>query len=483
MKAPTRWFLAALLVVGALAVAASLDRSAAGAPDRTSGGSLPVTAAALVCPMAVGSDDAPLVTTVATVGGAVPGRAGDRVTTTLTPLRGVTAKPDTLPHRAVTRVQSTNTVAAVLLSATGPGADLVAADQRRLVPATRHRGLISTPCRAPGVDWWLTGADGRIGYDDLLVLSNPGSTPANLTVSAWSGGGRLNPPKLQSYTLPARRTVALPVADYAPDAALVTLHVHANSGRVTADVLDHRLDGIRAQGVDWLGPTQPPATDLVIPGFPGHGGPRRVIVTNPGGQDATVGLKLSTESGSFAPAGHPTALVRAGHSAMVDLSESLGEKPGAVLLHSDQPVTASGFSQLTGGARAHPDLHWQAAARPLDGPAVLPDNAPPFEGVSRVFVTAPRGPAKVRVSTVGGKTRTVPIRGGRTVVIDPVAAFGTAGRGPLVLTPVGAAPVYVSRTLYFFGTHGPLMTAEQPSPLPRPVPLPAAVDDLRAALP
>jgi hypothetical protein len=103
--------------------------------------------------------------------------------------------------------------------------------------------------------------------------------------------------------------------------------------------------------------------------------------------------------------------------------------------------------------------------------------------VIRLFLTASRTAAKVRISTVGGHSQTVTIRAGRTVVVDPAEAFGAAASRPLVLTPLTSAPVYVSRTLYFSGTHGPLVTSEQPSPLPRAVRLPAAIDDLRAALP
>jgi len=484
VTAPTRWFLAAVLVVAALAGLGTLGRSEAGRAVRPAGASLPVTATDLVCPMANGTPGAPLALTVATVAGALPHRSDHRVTTTTTPLTGPKAAARPLPRTAVARTQTTTSAAPLLVAASGPAADTVAADQRRLVPAGRWRGLVSTRCLPGGIDTWLTGADGRIGYTDLLLLANPGTTAANLTVSAWAASGRLHPPKLQSYTLPARRSVLLPVADYAPDEALVTLHVHANSGRVAAAVLDHRVTGIRAAGADWIGPTQPPGTDLVVPGFPGGTGPRRAVVTNPGTRDATVGLRLSTETGNFAPAGHPTLLVRAGHSAAVDLTESFGQAPGALLLHSDAPITASGFSELTAaGGRSFPDFQWQPAGTALDGPAVLPDNSAPFDGPIRLFLTAGTGAAQVRVTTGGGASKTVAIRAGRSVVFDPAAAFGAAGRGPLVITPLTATPVYAARSLFFSGAHGPLATSEAPSPLPPPVRLPPAVFDLRAALP
>ncbi len=189
-----------------------------------------------------------------------------------TPLTGASARPHRLPRRTVVRVGSVKPGHAVLVTAEGSGAAAVAADQQRLIPHGSNRGLFSTACLEPATDWWITGADGRIGYIDTLVLANPGTTAANVTVTAWSSGGALEPPKLQSFTVDPLSAVDLPVANYAPDAANVTLHVHANSGRVTAEVRDIRVNGIRAAGLDWIPPTRPPARSLVVPGIPAGAG-------------------------------------------------------------------------------------------------------------------------------------------------------------------------------------------------------------------
>jgi hypothetical protein len=48
---------------------------------------------------------------------------------------------------------------------------------------------------------------------------------------------------------------------------------------------------------------------------------------------------------------------------------------------------------------------------------------------------------------------------------------------------VSGGSVYVSRTLFAYGLHGPLVTAQQPVLLPAAVSLPAAVRDDRVAAP
>jgi hypothetical protein len=468
-----------IVVLAALAVAGSSGRSTAGPRSIPGGVALPVDSAAYVCPDVTGATASPAVLSVA----GVRHLAASSLAVTSTPLTGSRAKPAALALRPVARVQSTAASSGVVIAANGPGAGDVVADVRRLIPRGRNRGLFSTPCLAPGTDVWITGADGRVGFTDTLAVSNPGSTVANVTVTAWASTGRLVPPKLQAFTVAAGQTAVLPVANYTPDAAFVSLHVHANSGRITADVLDRRINGVQPAGIDWIPPTRPPATDVVVPGLPGGPGLRRLIVANPGAADATVSLRLATVSANFSPAGHPTLLVRAGHTAVVDLTTSLGARSGAVVLHSDVPVTAAVLSEATATGKL-PDTQWLVASAGLTGPAALADNTPPFGNTVRVYLAAPAAAGQVRISAVAGtKSTTVDVPAGRTVTFDPVAAFGNDAFGPLLFTPVGSAPVYASRMLYALGAHGPLNTAELPTLLPSATALPPVVEDPRAALP
>ena len=480
-----RWPAAGLVLLAGVVAAGTVERPDAVTAHAARAASLPVTDTAVVCPNVTGSTTAPTAMTIANVSALLPGGTSRRATIRTTPLSGVNARSTSLPSRALTRVNTTKPGYPLFVEATGPGAGAVVASQQRLIPRGTGRGLFSAPCLEPATDWWLTGADGRVGYADTLVLANPGSTVVNLTVTGWSTKGRFEPPRLQSFTIKPNTAYLLALSRFAPDAALMTLHIHANTGRLVSEVVDRRISGIRAAGVDWLPPTLPPATDLVVPGFIGGSGARRLVLAAPGDRDATVQLKLSTTTGNFAPAGHQTVVVRAGRTTEVDLTTSLSAAPGAVVLHSDEPVTAAGISSATGvGTRARPDIQWQPAALAIDGPAVLPDNTPPFDRNEPLYVTAPDGAAKLRVTAADRSSKVLSVRAGRTLAWDPVSAFGRPGAyGPLVFSPVSGGPIYVARTLFAYGLHGPLATSQQPIRLPVAVTLPVAVADPRVAVP
>lgn len=473
--------LAAAGVLLAVALAAGLVRPAAARPRVPSGGVVPVRSATLVCPDLSGAPSRPTVIAVARPARALGLRLGpDRVS--VRPLTGQGTVSRRLPAAAMTRVTETTPGTAAAYTLTGPDAGALAVDQTELLPHGSGRALVGTPCRPTATDWWFVGLDGRIGHADQLVLANPTGTVANLTVNAWSLGGPLQPARLSSFTVGAYRALRLTVADYVPDAGVVTLHVHANSGRIAAAALDHRMDKLKAAGQDWLGPSLPPSTSLVVPGFPGWTGRKLLVLANPGRADATVALRLVTTSGDFAPAGHAQVVVPAGHTAAVDLTTTLGADAGSVAVTADHPVTAAGYVRLTGSRRQFAELAWLPAVAPLHGPAMVAEDTPPFNRQTRLYLTAPQATVPVRVTSVDGPSTVVTVPAQRVLRLDPTQLFGPSGSDGVVVLPLGPAPLYVVRALYAVGTHGPLVTAEDAQPVPQPARLPAAVPDLRAGL-
>lgn len=485
MSAPWRGPAAFVTAVVALGVVAGVVRPEAGATRVPTAQSIPIAENAIVCPDTSGESDGATVVTVANVSGQLTGQPVESAGVQSTPLTASKLKTSSLGDHPVSRLSSTSNGTAVLVQATGQAAGAVVADQNRLIPRGLFRALLSTPCLSPGTDWWLAGADGRVGYSDRLFIANPGSTLANVTVTAWSDKGRQEPPALQSYSVPANGTAVLPVSQFVPNAKWVTLHVHANTGRITGEVLDRRLAGIDAIGSDWIPPTLPPGKDFVVPGYLRGESSHRLLISDTGTQDATVSLRLATTTGNFVPAGHPNVVVPAGHSIELEMAQSLGGLPGAVIVHSDQDVVVSGYSVADRHRdRDRPDLQWQPAAVPITRPAVLPNNAPPFDETARFYLTATGAEARIRLTPQTGPAKVVTVPAGRTLAWDPIAELGgKASYGPVVLTPVSGGPVYVSRTLFAYGAHGPLVTSEQPILLPQSVTLPAVVQDPRAALP
>ena len=469
----------------AAVVAAGTATRPATAPANVAGPSAtrPVNRVQLVCPGLDGSAQAPVQISAVDAGRLLTPAKAPAVQVTLTPLQVIAAGTVTAtalsPSPVATATFATR-LPATVLTGVGPGAGDLVASQHLIVPDGTLRGLASAPCLPASTDSWITGADGRVGHNDVLVIANPGSTDADVTASAWSATGRIDLPGLQSLSVPAGHAVDLAVANYAPDAGLVGFHIHATVGRVAAQVRLNQINGLSAAGTDWLSPSLPPATHLVVAGYTAGEGPRLLVVTNPGSQDATVQLRLLTPDRAFVPAGHPSLVVPPGRTGLVDLSTSLGGTAAAAELTSDQPVIAAGTSQATSSGGL-PDFAWQPAGAALTGPAVLAENAPALGGVATLELTAVGRPATVRLVGQSGQSRTVSVGGDRTVSVDLHALLGNDGAGPLAVVPVSGT-VWASRSIAAKGAHGPLLTSIAPAALPPPIRLPAVREDLRVAV-
>lgn len=445
----------------------------------------PVTAATVVCP-AVNAQPAGSTASVAfaDVGRALqPPRtaAGSVVLSTLAGARTTTATLHPAP--VVARSVKTGTSSALSAAATGPvAASLVGDELIETASAGRFRGLLGASCLAPATNWWFAGADGRVGYTDSLILANPAPTPAEVAVTLWTGKGPQSPPRLEAIPVPARSRVAIGIASVAPDIPTIAMHVHADSGAIVAALIDRRSSALNSNGGDFIPPTAPPSRTFLVPGFPAGGGPRRLVLADPGQVDATVDLKLVTRSGTFAPAGANQVVVHQQHTAVIDLTKVFGGSPGAVKISSDQPVVAQGLAQLT-ATGLRPDLMWTAAVPPLAGPAGVANGHEPDGGGCALVLTAPAGTAKVTVATPAGRHSVITVPAGRSVSVLLTNLINAgAGPWPFTVTPSGNAPVYAVRVLFFSGAHGALITGEPLSSLPRPIPLPPVRDDQRVAV-
>ena len=471
--------IAAIALLVATIVVGSVVRPTARAVRVAGGASAPVTRSSVVCPNVTGGP-----------GGLVTGMvvahvtSGPVPTVGYLPVRTPHGKVHPLTPRPVAVVQQSTPYAPVAVTATGPGSDGIVASQSGLIPYGIGRSLIDTACQPPATDWWFVGSDGRIGISDYLFLVNPTDATANVALSFWSSRGPLSPPNTTGIPIAAHTSVLRAVSDFAPDVAGLSIHVHANSGSVAAAIGDLQYQGTTPRGGDWIAPTAPPARNALVTGF-FHGATEDVLhLANPGDRDATVSLRVLTPSKNFVPAGHPSVVVPAGHTLAVDMSSAIAGESAAVQAIADQPVLVAGLAAQT-PSTGFRELTWLPAQPPMRTPAGIADTIPPFGQTADLMLTAPDGATRVRVTTSTGRSITVDVPGGRTVDIGLRAALhaGPSGPGPLLLTPLGVAPVYVIRTMYALGAHGPLVASSVPVTLPQPTSLPPVVSDLRAAQP
>lgn len=479
MTGPRLRFLVALILVVAAVVIGAVVHPVARASRATHGGVAPVTAVDRVCPSVTGGA-AGLATdmTVANVG-------GGHVSASYAPLTGKPAlRTTSMSLRPVHVLHSTTPGGAVVIHATGAGASGVVASQVALASSGRGRGLSDAACVAPATDWWFAGADGRIGITDLLFVTNPGDTTANVALSLWSSRGPLSPPGVSGINVPAHGVVVRSIGDLAPNDQWVAVHVHANSGTVTAAIVDEHISGVRPGGVDWIPASRPPATSAVVTGFTAHATVDVVHFANPGGRDATVSLRVVTTSRNFVPAGNQTVVVPAGHTVAVNVTAAIAGEIAAVTFTADNPVVADGIT-VVHRSPGFDDLAWLPGQSALTNAAALAANEPPFGQTVRLVLTSPGARTTVVVRSTSGAKASVVVPAGRTAWVDLRAVLrgGTAGAGPVLIEPQPGHPVYAMRILYALGAHGPLFSEEPPTVLPAATPLPAVVADIRAAVP
>lgn len=356
----------------------------------------------------------------------------------------------------------------VVVTATGELAAGLEVEQVTRGERGINRGLAGLRCEAPKPDLWFEGGSTTLGNETTLVLANVDDTPAAVDVDIFTSKGAANGASgvvLQPHT---RREI--PLDTLAPDVELMALHVRASLGRVAAALRHATKTVTSTEGVDWVPETQPPARQVVVPGFPSGRGLRALYVTNPGSDDATVQVQVTTQDGQFVPSNDAEVDVPARRTVVVRLDSITGTSALAATVTSDgAPVIAGGFVKdlQEGPVR---EFAYTAGALPLTGPALVTDVVIDRPTESSLILTAPRGGATVTVSPVpvlgqSGATpagpKTVRIPAGRTAVLKLSTFFRPGAQAQLaveVRPAPGSGPVYAARYLRERGAHGPLST-------------------------
>lgn len=253
-----------------------------------------------------------------------------------------------------------------------------------------NRGMASVPCTLPGSDFWFVGASGATGRRDVLVLTNLDSINAEVNVTVYSAKGQLDLPNARGVVVPARGTVELYMSLLAPKARDLALRVESTGGRVAPALRDNAVNGKKPGGVDWINPSAPPTTSLVVPGIAPGAGFRTLTLANPSDLQATATLTVNGPNGPFKPANLSTVQIPAGSVKSIRLDQALRGDPSSITISSDQPLTASARNVAGTGD----EFAVIGSAEALAGPAylVLPAHGQPVQ----LQITAPSKTASVR---------------------------------------------------------------------------------------
>lgn len=140
-----------------------------------------------------------------------------------------------------------------------------AATSSTLVTAGDLRGLTAASCQVPATESWLVGGATDISSTAQLVLSNAGTTPAEVLLQVWGPSGPVDLTGERYLVAPGAQQVVV-LGGVAPELRALALRVQATGGRVTASVQDSALDGFTPTGTDLVVPGAAPATRQVVPG-------------------------------------------------------------------------------------------------------------------------------------------------------------------------------------------------------------------------
>ncbi|HVE74007.1 MAG TPA: DUF5719 family protein [Mycobacteriales bacterium] len=482
--------LPALLVVGLLAIGvAAGEATRADSPGRTGLQTARVVGAVAVCPD-LRQDGSDLVTRISA--GVAPTDPADSASSEFGDLLGQPLRskgqPATLPVRRPGEVAvdlgSSISGDALVVTARGPLAAGLELEQVTRGEEGPDRGLAGLRCEAPRTDSWFLGGATVVGDAAVLVLVNSDATPATVDVSVWSSTGPVPGRPGRGLIVAPRSRLVVPVERLAPDRDLLALRVKAQRGRVSAALRHVRDDGRTPRGVEWVPQALPPATEVVVAGFPAGPGRRHLLLANPGPDETVVSLELTTEQDQAVPLELEAVHVPRGSTVAVDLTSATAQTPMAVRVASvGGPVLASGYvyDAQTGPVR---EISYAPSTLPLSGPALLTDLVINRPTESTLLLSALDQAATVEVTPVAivgqvgelPEPKRVDVPAGRTVALRLSTFFPPGATGRLALdvrTAPGSGPVHAARYLRERGSRGPLTTIlglRGPAPLvPRPL--------------
>lgn len=314
------------------------------------------------------------------------------VTVLSAPDTGVSGAGDVraLATSAVLAPLSSDVPAAALTGTTGPvvvraepgasGGARVAATALGLVTDGDLRGLAAETCTAPTADAWLVGGSTDLGRTAALVLVNPGSTAAEVSVEVWGPNGALDLAG-GSQLVPPHGTRVVTLEAVAAAQRSLVVHVRATGGQVSAWVQDAAVRGFTPAGTDLVVPGAAPARRLTVPGLlvqastvDSQDAPVLHLLA-PGGTDTTATVSLLGSDGPVTLPGAGTVALTAG--TVTDLP--LGGLPAGqytVVVQADQPVVAAAELSRVGtpgplDTQPRVERAW-AAATPAGGGLVVP---------------------------------------------------------------------------------------------------------------
>lgn len=320
---------------------------------------------------------------------------------------------------------------------------LVAGSQSQTAKQEDLAGLAAASCRRAAGDSWLVGGSSDLGETSVVLLTNPGSTSAEVDLEVYGESGRVQTPSGTGITVAAGAQKIVPLAGLAPSVTAPVVHVRTHGGRVLATMQQSIVNGIDPAGVELVAPAGVPALTQQIPGVmvrtldalrasqstDGYGEDlpaARVFV--PGTKPAHVSVGVVGETGT-ATGDTYTATVKPGVVTEIPMA-SLTDGNYTVTVTSDRPVVAAARTSTEGAGGK--DFAWFTPAAPQ--PAVFLAAISPGPGAILHLVNGTTADAHVTVTNPAGVQQALTINGGAAVGVRATGAgvYSVAGASGLV---------------------------------------------------
>lgn len=328
------------------------------------------------------------------------------------------------------------------------------------------QGSAAANCTPPGNDLWLAGASTTVGRTSVLVLSNPSSTPASVSLELFGSKGQIQAPGSRGLLVGPGTTRSIVLAGLAPGEPQLSVHVRSAGGPVAAAIQQSVLRGLTPGGVDFIVPGAAPAARQVMTGLDiqdaggisaitgkkgfGDAGPA-LNITVPGPSDAVVEVKIFGRDGQKALPGGGVVTAKAGSVTEISLA---GVPAGQYTVSTSSDVSFVASARVTRGVNGDKatDVAWAASGVRLGSQHVVP--VPQGGDRTLVFgVLQNRATISYAPVTADGRIRpaaTADVAGGTTtsiklpekveesaVVAYVVSASGDAAYGALLLEQEG----------------------------------------------
>lgn len=310
--------------------------------------------------------------------------------------------------------------AALRLTGAGSLARGVAALQYAVDDEPTVAGLVMNACSAPTKDAWLPIGGNQAGRLGRVVLTNPTQTPVTVDVAVVGHAGEVADKGANGVVVPPGDRVVVGVGDFDGSLADAMVHVTSRGGSVGVTGFDVWMTGETPSGAAASAPAQA-GTDLILPAFQVTTGTPRVRVAVPGGEAATVRVRLVDADGLVVA--DEVQDVPAGATGSVAMQ---GVPAGwyALRVTSEQPVAAAAMTSAVATGRS--DISWSTSADGTEGVVGTPLPMLPAGVRSTISLYSPDKPATVELVTTGdgGRTQQVQVEADRETRLEVTGRTG-----------------------------------------------------------